>query len=120
VPIEHTVGAMGRLVEEGKVRYLGLSEAAPETLRRANKEHSITALQTEYSLWSRDPEDEILPTCREPRLHVALAGTVRWNPEPGLLLSARLKGTVEVEHDWFPDGPQRAGGTLHATIERRT
>jgi len=63
---------------------------------------------------------ELEGSCREPRLHVALAGTVRWNPEPGLLLSARLKGTVEVEHDWFPDGPQRAGGTLHATIERRT
>jgi aryl-alcohol dehydrogenase-like predicted oxidoreductase len=65
VPIEETVGAMGRLVEQGKVRYLGLSEAAPETIRRANGEHSISALQTEYSLWSRFPENEILPTCRE-------------------------------------------------------
>ncbi|MDU0372785.1 aldo/keto reductase [Hymenobacter endophyticus] len=64
-PIEETVGAMAELVKEGKVRYLGLSEAAPETLRRACKVHPITALQTEYSLWSRDPEDEILPTCRE-------------------------------------------------------
>jgi aryl-alcohol dehydrogenase-like predicted oxidoreductase len=65
VPIEETVGAMARLVEEGKVRFLGLSEAAPATLRRAHRTHPITALQTEYSLWSRDPEDEILATCRE-------------------------------------------------------
>jgi aryl-alcohol dehydrogenase-like predicted oxidoreductase len=64
-PIEETVGAMAELVAGGKVRYLGLSEAAPETLRRANAVHQITALQNEYSLWSRDPEDEILPTCRE-------------------------------------------------------
>ena len=64
-PIEETVGAMGRLVTEGKVRYLGLSEAAPQTLRRAYAEHPIAALQSEYSLWSRDPEDEILATCRE-------------------------------------------------------
>jgi aryl-alcohol dehydrogenase-like predicted oxidoreductase len=64
-PIEETVGALAELVQEGKVRYIGLSEAAPDTLRRANAVHQITALQTEYSLWSRDPEDEILPTCRE-------------------------------------------------------
>ena len=64
VPIEETVGAMAELVRAGKVRYLGLSEAAPATLRRAHAVHPIAALQTEYSLWSRDPEDEILPTCR--------------------------------------------------------
>jgi aryl-alcohol dehydrogenase-like predicted oxidoreductase len=64
-PIEETVGALAELVQEGKIRYIGLSEAGPETLRRANAVHQITALQTEYSLWSRDPEDEILPTCRE-------------------------------------------------------
>ena len=64
-PIEDTVGAMSRLVEEGKVRFLGLSEAAPATLRRAVAVHPIAALQTEYSLWSREPEDEILPTCHE-------------------------------------------------------
>ena len=64
-PIEETVGAMAALVKEGKVRYLGLSEAGPETLRRAMKVHPITALQTEYSLWSRDPEAAILPSCRE-------------------------------------------------------
>ncbi|HXM08974.1 MAG TPA: aldo/keto reductase [Terriglobales bacterium] len=64
-PIEETVGALAELVKEGKIRYIGLSEAAAETLRRAVKVHPIAALQTEYSLWTRDPEDEILPTCRE-------------------------------------------------------
>lgn len=64
-PIEETVGAMAELVQEGKVRYLGLSEAGPKTLRRAASVHPIAALQTEYSLWTRDPEPEILPTCRE-------------------------------------------------------
>ncbi len=65
VPIEETVGAMAELVEEGKVRYLGLSEAAPQTIRRAHAVHPISALQTEYSLWSREPEEAILPTVRE-------------------------------------------------------
>jgi aryl-alcohol dehydrogenase-like predicted oxidoreductase len=65
VPIEETVGAMVRLVEQGKVRYLGLSEAAPQTIRRAHKVHPIAALQTEYSLWTRDPEAEVIPACRE-------------------------------------------------------
>jgi aryl-alcohol dehydrogenase-like predicted oxidoreductase len=64
-PIEETVGAMAQLVKQGKVRHLGLSEASPRTLRRAVKVHPIAALQTEYSLWTRDPEDEILSTCRE-------------------------------------------------------
>jgi aryl-alcohol dehydrogenase-like predicted oxidoreductase len=64
-PIEETVGAMAQLVQEGKIRHIGLSEASPQTLRRAAKVHPITALQTEYSLWSRDPEDEILAICRE-------------------------------------------------------
>jgi aryl-alcohol dehydrogenase-like predicted oxidoreductase len=65
VPIEETVGAMAELVQAGKVRFLGLSEASAATLRRAYAVHPIAALQTEYSLWSRDPEDEILPACRE-------------------------------------------------------
>ena len=64
-PIEETVGAMAELVRQGKVRYLGLSEAAPATMRKACAVHPIAALQTEYSLWTRDPEDEVLPTCRE-------------------------------------------------------
>jgi aryl-alcohol dehydrogenase-like predicted oxidoreductase len=65
VPIEDTIGAMSELVTQGKVRYLGLSEAAPNTIRRAHKVHPISTLQSEYSLWSRDPEVEILPTLRE-------------------------------------------------------
>src|SRR5207237_3449766 len=65
VPIEETVGAMSRLVAEGKVRYLGLSEASAATVRRAHRTHPISALQTEYSLWSREPEDEIITACRE-------------------------------------------------------
>jgi aryl-alcohol dehydrogenase-like predicted oxidoreductase len=65
VPIEETVGAMAELVRAGKVRYIGLSEASPKTIRQAHKVHPISALQTEYSLWTRDPEDEILPTIRE-------------------------------------------------------
>jgi aryl-alcohol dehydrogenase-like predicted oxidoreductase len=65
VPIEETVGAMAELVTAGKVKYLGLSEAAPDTIRRAHAVHPITALQTEYSLWTRDPEDTILPLVRE-------------------------------------------------------
>ena len=65
VPIEETVGSMARLVEEGKVRYIGLSEAAPETIRRAHEEFPISCVETEYSLWSRDVEAEILPTCQE-------------------------------------------------------
>jgi aryl-alcohol dehydrogenase-like predicted oxidoreductase len=64
-PIEETVGALAQLVQEGKIRHIGLSEASPQTLRRAMKIHPITALETEYSLWSRDPEDELLATCRE-------------------------------------------------------
>ena len=64
-PIEETVGSMAQLVQEGKIRHIGLSEASPQTLRRAVKVHPITALQTEYSLWSREPEDEILAACRE-------------------------------------------------------
>ena len=64
-PIEETVGAMAELVKQGKIRYIGLSEASPATIRRAAKIHPISALQTEYSLWSREPEDEILATCRE-------------------------------------------------------
>src|SRR3954451_5246095 len=65
VPIEETVGAMAELVEAGKVRHLGLSEASPETIRRAHRVHPISALQSEYSLWSRDPEEHVLPTVRE-------------------------------------------------------
>jgi aryl-alcohol dehydrogenase-like predicted oxidoreductase len=86
VPIEETVGAMKELVEAGKVRHLGLSEASPETIRRAHAVHPITALQTEYSLWSRDPEEEILPTVRELGI-----GFVAYSPLGRGFLSGRFK-----------------------------
>ena len=86
VPIEDTVGAMAELVREGKIRCLGLSEASPETIRRAHKVHPITALQTEYSLWTRDPEDEILPTCHELGI-----GFVAYSPLGRGFLSGRFK-----------------------------
>jgi len=85
-PIEDTVGAMAQLVKEGKVRFLGLSEAGPETLRRACAVHPISALQTEYSLWSRDPEDQILSTCRELGI-----GFVAYSPLGRGFLAGKIK-----------------------------
>ncbi len=98
VPIEETVGAMARLVEEGKVRFLGLSEASPATLERAHRVHPIAALQTEYSLWTRDPEAEILPTCR--RLSVAF---VAYSP----LGRGFLTGAFKSPDDFAPDDYRR-------------
>ncbi|MCP3961796.1 MAG: aldo/keto reductase [bacterium] len=94
VAIEDTVGAMSRLVEAGKVRYLGLSEAAPRTLRKAHAVHPISALQTEYSLWSRDPEDEILPAVRE--LGV---GFVAYSPLGRGFLSGQIKSFDDLAPD---------------------
>ena len=93
-PIEDTVGAMMDLVKEGKVRYIGLSEAAPETIRRANKVHPVTALQTEYSLWTRDPEEEILDLCNE--LGISF---VAYSPLGRGFLSGRFKSTGEIPED---------------------
>ena len=93
-PIEDTVGAMAELVQAGKVRYLGMSEAAPATLRRACTIHAIAALQTEYSLWSRDPEGEILPTCRE--LGV---GFVAYSPLGRGFLTGRFKKNEDLAED---------------------
>jgi aryl-alcohol dehydrogenase-like predicted oxidoreductase len=86
VPIEETVGAMAELVRQGKVRYLGLSEAAPATIRRAHSVHPISALQTEYSLWTRDPEDAILATCRDLGI-----GFVAYSPLGRGFLTGQLK-----------------------------
>ena len=97
-PIEETVGAMAGLVKEGKVRYLGLSEAASQTLRRAVKVHPIAALQTEYSLWSRDPEDGILETCREVGI-----GFVAYSP----LGRGFLTGQIKRYEDFAPDDFRR-------------
>lgn len=91
-PIEDTVGAMAQLVKEGKVRYLGLSEAAPATIRKACKVHPITALQTEYSLWTRDPEDGVLDTCRE--LGV---GFVAYSPVGRGFLTGRIKSHDDLD-----------------------
>jgi aryl-alcohol dehydrogenase-like predicted oxidoreductase len=91
-PIEETVGAMARLIDEGKVRFLGLSEAAPRTLERAHSVHPITALQTEYSLWTRDPEPEVLPTCR--KLGVAF---VAYSPLGRGFLTGAFKSPHEFE-----------------------
>ena len=97
VPIEETVGAMARLIEQGKVRYLGLSEAGPQTIRRAHAVYPITALQTEYSLWTRDPEDEILATCRELGI-----GFVAYSPLGRGILTGRFRRAAD-----FPPGDFR-------------
>jgi aryl-alcohol dehydrogenase-like predicted oxidoreductase len=94
VPIEETVGAMAELVAQGKVRYLGLSEAAPETIRRAHAVHPISALQTEYSLWSRDPEEQILPTIRELGI-----GFVAYSPLGRGFLSGRFRSPEDIPED---------------------
>jgi aryl-alcohol dehydrogenase-like predicted oxidoreductase len=93
-PIEETVGAMAALVKEGKVRHIGLSEASAQTLRRAVKVHPITALQTEYSLWTRDPEAEILPTCRELGI-----GFVAYSPLGRGFLTGQFKKFEDLEAD---------------------
>jgi aryl-alcohol dehydrogenase-like predicted oxidoreductase len=98
VPIEETVGAMAELVDAGKVRFLGLSEAGPETIRRAHAVHPISALQTEYSLWSRDPEDEILDTVRELGI-----GFVAYSP----LGRGFLTGQITSPEDFEPDDFRR-------------
>jgi aryl-alcohol dehydrogenase-like predicted oxidoreductase len=93
-PIEETVGAMAELVQAGKVRYLGLSEAGPETLRRACKVHPIAALQSEYSLWTRDPEDEVLATCRELGI-----GFVAYSPLGRGFLTGQFKRPEDIPAD---------------------
>jgi aryl-alcohol dehydrogenase-like predicted oxidoreductase len=93
-PIEETVGAMAELVKAGKVRYLGLSEASPKTLRRAVKVHPIAALQTEYSLWTRDPENEILATCRELGI-----GFVAYSPLGRGFLTGQFRKFEDLEAD---------------------
>jgi aryl-alcohol dehydrogenase-like predicted oxidoreductase len=104
-PIEDTVGAMADLVRAGKVRYLGLSEAAPATLRRAHAVHPITALQTEYSLWSRDPEGDILPTVRELRI-----GFVAYSPLGRGFLTGRIASLDDLEPDDYRRGSPRFQG----------
>jgi len=96
VPIEDTVGAMAELVKQGKVRYLGLSEASPKTIRRAHKVHPISALQSEYSLWEREPEDEIIPTLRELGI-----GFVPYSPLGRGFLTGQFKKFEDLAQDDF-------------------
>lgn len=112
-PIEETVGAMARLVEAGKVRHLGLSEASPETLRRACRVHPITALQTEYSLWSRDPEDGTLAACRE--LGV---GFVAYSPLGRGFLTGRIRRFEDLEEeDYRRHSPRFQGENFRKNLQ---
>jgi aryl-alcohol dehydrogenase-like predicted oxidoreductase len=104
-PIEETVGALADLVREGKIRYVGMSEAAPETIRRAQKVHPISALQTEYSLWSREPEDEILPTVRELGI-----GFVAYSPLGRGFLTGRFRSVDDLEPDDYRRNAPRFQG----------
>jgi aryl-alcohol dehydrogenase-like predicted oxidoreductase len=113
VPIEETVGALAELVEEGKVLHIGLSEAAPETIRRGHAVHPITAVQTEYSLWTRDPEPEVLPTCRKLGI-----GFVPYSPLGRGFLSGRFKSPDELdEEDFRRRGPRFTGENLEANLK---
>ena len=112
-PIEETVSAMAELVEQGKVRHLGLSEAGPETIRRAQAVHPITALQTEYSLWTRDPEDEIMPTVRELGI-----GFVAYSPLGRGFLSGRFRSPDDFDEDDFRrQNPRFQGENFHKNLE---
>jgi aryl-alcohol dehydrogenase-like predicted oxidoreductase len=111
-PIEETVGAMGELVAQGKVRFLGLSEAAPETIRRAHATHPISALQTEYSVWAREVEAEILPTVRELEI-----GFVSYAPLGRGFLARRFRSTDELDDDDFRrNGPRFSGENLEHNL----
>jgi aryl-alcohol dehydrogenase-like predicted oxidoreductase len=113
VPIEETVGAMAQLVDEGKVRFLGLSEASPGTIRRANEERQITALQTEYSLWTRDPEDEILPLCRELGI-----GFVAYSPLGRGFLTGRFRSFEDLpEEDYRRNSPRFQGDNFQKNLD---
>jgi aryl-alcohol dehydrogenase-like predicted oxidoreductase len=113
VPIEETVGAMAELVAEGKVRHLGLSEASADTIRRANAVHPIAAVQTEYSLWTRDLEDSILPTMRELGI-----GLVAYSPLGRGFLSGRFRGPQDLaESDWRRTVPRFSGENLERNLE---
>jgi len=113
VPIEETVGAMAELVEQGKVRYLGLSEASPETIRRAHAVHPISALQTEYSLWTRDPEEAVLPTVRELGI-----GFVAYSPlGRGFLSGAITKPEDLAEGDFRRNNPRFQGANFDKNLE---
>ncbi|MGH7464408.1 MAG: aldo/keto reductase, partial [Longimicrobiales bacterium] len=111
-PIEETVGAMAGLVQEGKVRYLGLSEAAPDTIRRAHAVHPIAALQTEYSLWSREPEDELLDLCAE--LGITF---VAYSPLGRGFLTGAIRRVDDLDPgDWRRQSPRFTDANLEANL----
>jgi aryl-alcohol dehydrogenase-like predicted oxidoreductase len=113
VQIEDTVGAMSELVRQGKVRYLGLSEAAPETIRRAHAVHPISALQTEYSLWTRDPEESVLPVCRELGI-----GFVAYSPLGRGFLTGAFKSPEDIpEGDWRRFNPRFQGANFQKNLD---
>jgi aryl-alcohol dehydrogenase-like predicted oxidoreductase len=113
VPIEETVGAMAELVRAGKVRYLGLSEASAETIRRAHATHPITAVQSEYSLWTRDPEDEVLATLRELGI-----GLVAYAPLGRGFLTGQIRSLEDLpEHDWRRSHPRFQEDALQANLQ---
>jgi aryl-alcohol dehydrogenase-like predicted oxidoreductase len=113
VPIEETVGAMAELVQQGKVRHLGLSEASPETIRRGHAVHPIAALQTEYSLWTRDPEDTVLPTVRELGI-----GFVAYSPLGRGFLSGRFRSPEDIpEGDFRRNNPRFQGDNFARNLE---
>jgi aryl-alcohol dehydrogenase-like predicted oxidoreductase len=113
VPIEETVGGMAELVKEGKVRHLGLSEAAPETIRRAAAVHPIAALQSEYSLWERDVEDEILPVCRELGI-----GFVPYSPLGRGFLTGQFRSLDDLPaDDWRRNDPRWSGDNFAANLK---
>jgi aryl-alcohol dehydrogenase-like predicted oxidoreductase len=112
-PIEETVGAMAELVKAGKVRYLGLSEAAPATIRRAHAVHPIAALQTEYSLWSRDPEQDLIPTCRQ--LGIAF---VAYSPLGRGFLTGRFRSEEDLApDDWRRQNPRFQGENFQKNLD---
>jgi aryl-alcohol dehydrogenase-like predicted oxidoreductase len=113
VEIEETVGAMAELVKQGKVRHIGLSEAAPDTIRRAHAVHPITAVQTEYSMWSRDPENGVIPTCRELGI-----GFVPYSPLGRGFLSGRFTSPDDLDaNDFRRQGPRFTGANLDANLK---
>lgn len=111
-PIEDTVGTLSELIEEGKIRHYGLSEAAPATIRRAHAVHPVTALQTEYSLWTRDPEAEVLPTVRELGI-----GFVPYSPLGRGFLTGTIRSLDQLDaDDWRRSNPRFEGDNLEANI----
>ena len=113
VPIEETVGALAELVEEGKVRYIGLSEASADVIRRAHATHPLTAVQSEYSLWTRDPESEVLPTLRELGI-----GLVAYSPLGRGFLTGQIRSVADLsDDDWRRSNPRFQEAALRQNVE---